>query len=336
MRIPDKNAMSHILSTYPVVQLGFQRTYTEEDVHQMKGTAGPFLNVVYSLVQRIKQSKGVSDGKHRIIDQEHSAMDTCKTSEETDTTDDGMRFKHYRVAFKESRTNFRIYESNGDFDNISKGKEISTYQHKDYDIEHLLSYDFECGVYACVYPNMNTKAKGARQRAETCHQLLDDPYYSFASLNCENVANYIMSGRGYSKQLVEMDTSMWVFSDIMDLYISFYKDIILLSLCLCILGIDFSLLAECIFVLGLWQRENRHLNLQMKEEKYSARQIFKYAGSFLIRSSLVNLSSGSIEAQVLASLSFMWLAPCLGYLHDHFNLGAVTTKVFNYVRTLLK
>ena len=328
--------MEYVLSTYKVLQLGFERKYAAKDVDDMDGPAGLFLKPLYKFVQCIKRSKRVSNTPDYSRELPYCKEDTLETSDEPHNENGSIQFKHYRVAVKTSQNKYRIYESNGDFDNLKKWEEISTYQHNDYDKEHLLSYDFESGVYVCVYPNMNKKVNDVQHRADLCHQLLDDPYYSFASLNCENVSNYIMSGRGHSKQLTEMDTSMWVFSDIMDLYISFYKDIIFIILALCVFGTDGSLVAEFLFVLGIMQRENLHISVKMKEEKFAARQIFKYMGSFCMRLTLVSMSNGIIGAQTLASLSFLFMSPCLGNLHDRFNLSHVTTKAYSYIRALLK
>ena len=328
--------MKYVLSTFNVLQLGFERKYAAKDVDEMDGPAGLFLKPIYKFVQCIKRSKRDSNTHESRHEQPYCKEGTLETCDELHNGNGSIQFKHYRVAVKMSQNTYRLYESNGDFDNLKKWEEISTYQHNDYEKEHLLSYDFASGVYLCVYPNMNKKVNDVQHRADLCRQLLDDPYYSFASLNCENVANYIMSGRGYSRQLNEMDTSMWVFSDIMDLYISFYKDIIFIILALCVLGIDGSLLAEFLFVLGLMHRENLHISVKMKEEKFAARQIFKYVGSFFVRLTLVSMSNGIIGVQTIASLSFLFMSPCLGYLHDLFNLSHVTTTAYRYIRSLWK
>ena len=257
----------------------------------------------------------------------------------TDETDNkSIVFKHHAVIVRDSTGQLWKYQSNGDFKNVFKGKDIANYEREPITTENenqMKSFDFELGVYVNI--PLNTSTKDVAQRAEECRTLLAIPYYSFASLNCENIATFLMRGVGNSKQLEEMSKAMWALTDIMDFYVTFYKEFFLILFAMCTLSTEACFLMEAFFIGYIWQRENAHLSMRIKEEKYSARQILKYAGSFILRYNLylvLSLCSFGIGAHIFNVILFICLPPLLGYCQDTLKLSVPTTNMYKMLREL--
>ena len=259
------------------------------------------------------------------------------SQQSTDETDDNsIKFKHHAVIVPDSTGKLWKYQSNGDFKNVFKGKDIANYEIEPITTENenqMKNFDFEIGVYVNI--PLNTNTKDVSKRAEECRTLLASPYYSFASLNCENIATFLMHGNGYSKQLEEMSTAMWALTDIMDFYLTFYKAFSLILFAMFTLSRKTCFLVEAFFIGCIWQRENTHLSMPVKEEKYSARQIFKYVGSFILRymlQSVLCLCRFGLGAHISNVILFICLPPFLGYCYDSLKLSVPATKTYKILR----
>ena len=158
-----------------------------------------------------------------------------------------------------------------------------------------------------------------------------------------------MTGFGYSVQLSEMGLAMWIVSDILDLYVTFYKySFFIIASSIVPNGTLVSLFIELLFILHLCQREDYHLSHNLKEEKYSGRQVFKYVGSFIIRSCVLSMCydntdmSFTFESMVhflisiplLSTILYMILPLCLGVLYYCFNLNVLTAKFRQVARSM--
>ena len=259
------------------------------------------------------------------------------SQQSTDETDDNsIKFKHHAVIVPDSTGKLWKYQSSGDFKNVFKGKDIANYEIEPISTENenqMKSFDFEMGVYVNI--PLNTSTEDVLQRAEECRTLLASPYYSFASLNCENIATFLMHGIGYSKQLEEMSTALWALTDIMDFYLTFYKAFSLILFAMFTLSRKTCFLVEAFFICYIWQRENKHLSMLVKEEKYSARQLFKYGGSFTLRymlQSVLSLCCFGLGAHILNVVLFICLPPFLGYCYDSLKLSVPATKTYKMLR----
>ena len=359
----------HILrSRDEPLHMSFQREYDEDKISKTKGITGTlfaFLFNIYLLFKCKKKKQDESfadcdeiDGKNCCTESNNALERGCgKSSTSTNISNntceqsmdhkinsthksDGAKiiFRHHAVILPHSPKTFWRYQSNGDFSNLFQLMDIAHYGGELINTENedqMKSFEFQKGIYLNIYSHANKREVG--QRAEECRTLLAIPYYSFASLNCENIATFLMRGVGNSKQLEEMSKAMWALTDIMDFYVTFYKEFFLILFAMCTLSTEACFLMEAFFIGYILQRENAHLAMRIKEEKYSARQMLKYAGSFILRYNLylfLSLCSFGIGAHILNVILFICLPPFLGYCYNSLKLCVLTTYVYKILREI--
>ena len=223
----------------------------------------------------------------------------------TKKKDCGM-YKHHAVVVAESQTKFSIYHS------ASAVKAVSKFKHTHVqDIEEICLElgirDISSEVYLCLYPHMNSKEFVKERVGDILHQV-KYPYYSTSSLNCENVATYLMTGVGQSFQLRNIGMRKRVLCDLVD-NITFYKDISYISFAFAFFGVIGSLFLEGLLVNKLYKRERRLLKAGMKETRLSVRLQFKYIASISV-AAFFSISVTGMMTMIII------LPPCFGIVFD--------------------
>ena len=229
-------------------------------------------------------------------------------------------YEHHAVVIVESRSPLKcsIYHSTALLKDILELGEVSIFKRSEAasvdEIYSVLGVTYnKLDMNVCLYPKMDSKSAVEKRIEELKYHIVDRPYYSFSSVNCEHIATFLMTGVGQSYQLQNMGVLKRTLCDFLD-PLSFYK-YFFGSMLVSSFGVMASLEVDLLLVMEICVRENRHKFVRLKR-KVSDRQMFKYTAYFVIKLLLAMISFCGMEMCILPPMLFFILPPIFGMVYD--------------------
>ena len=313
--------MSDLIANFDVLHFSVVRYKV---LCKMKGQGKRVFDKVKTPVKKVWKKLNRQRGKHfKNVKKPDTALKTLYPKTKTLNIVYSLSIKglydHHAVVIVESRKPFKcsIYHSTASLKDILELGEVSSFKHSEVtSVDEIYSVlgvkDSKSEINFCLYPNMDSKSAVEKRIDELKQHIVDRPYYSFSSVNCEHIATFLMTGVGQSYQLQNMGVLKRTLCDILDPF-SFYK-YFFGSMLVSSFGVMASLEVDLLLVMEICVRENRHKSVGLKE-KVSDRQMFKYTAYFVIKLLLAIMSFCGMEICMFPPVFFI-LPPIFGMVYD--------------------
>ena len=239
-----------------------------------------------------------------------------------------ISYRHHAVLVLRREENepktFLQYEVGlGGYSQAKTYKVFSSFQRTEKQIKDISKFDFEKGVYVCVYGKRNYRNRqpgyeSVKKRADDCVEKYLLPFWSPMSPICETFATKIMTNCVSRRQIKKRGLTMRLSKDTLD-PVSFFEQLVYIVLFHVMSPWTtlpyLSLIPEIFFLYKLAEREEYRNAWQSKKKNRSSRNVFKYVWSFLFRWTIILTFCSSSIGKILACLIIPLV---IGAFYDYF------------------